>query len=116
MILIVAASWGCGGGQNTGSNEVGAVLPFEPPPSASTAGITMQESVHKWREQPRHLPEDAPNVLIVILDDAVFGQIAEFANDWDGYTGVMHAYRSFKRVFCLFCLHPIVQPLIKSDM
>jgi transketolase len=26
------------------------------------------------------------------------------------------AYRSFKRVFCLFCLHPIVQPLIKSDM
>jgi signal-transduction protein with cAMP-binding, CBS, and nucleotidyltransferase domain len=26
------------------------------------------------------------------------------------------AYRSFKRVFCLFCLHPIVQLLIKSDM
>jgi putative transposase len=26
------------------------------------------------------------------------------------------AYRLFKRVFCLLCLHPIVQPLIKSDM
>jgi len=101
----------------------------------------MQESEHKWREQPRHLPEDAPNILIVMLDDAGFGQastfggeietptlsrlaeegisynrfhttamcsptraalmtgrnhhrvgagqIAEFANDWDGYTGVI---------------------------
>ncbi|MFV8817353.1 arylsulfatase [Haliea sp. E17] len=104
-------------------------------------GLTMQESVHKWRQQPRHLPEDAPNILIVMLDDAGFGQastfggdintptlsrlanegiaynafhttamcsptraalmtgrnhnrvgfgqIAELANDWDGYTGVI---------------------------
>ena len=104
-------------------------------------GPTMQESVHKWREQPRHLPEDAPNILIVMLDDAGFGQpstfggeietptlsrladegisynafhtvamcsptraslmtgrnhnrvgfgqIAELANDWDGYTGII---------------------------
>jgi len=102
---------------------------------------TMQESVHKWRETPSYLPEDAPNILIVMLDDAGFGQpstfggeintptlsrladegisynrfhttamcsptraalqtgrnhhrvgagqIAEFANDWDGYTGVI---------------------------
>jgi arylsulfatase len=99
----------------------------------------MQESVHQWRKAPRRLPEDAPNILIVMLDDAGFGQpdtfggeihtptlsrlasegiaynrfhttamcsptraalmtgrnhhrvgagqIAEFANDWDGYTG-----------------------------
>ena len=104
-------------------------------------GPTMQESVHKWRTQPRHLPEDAPNILIVMLDDAGFGQpdtfggeihtptmsrlaeagiaynafhttamcsptraalmtgrnhnrvgfgqIAELANDWDGYTGII---------------------------
>jgi arylsulfatase len=104
-------------------------------------GPTMQESVHQWRETPRYLPEDAPNILIVMLDDAGFGQpdtfggeihtptltrlaeegiaynrfhttamcsptraalmtgrnhhrvgagqIAEFANDWDGYTGVI---------------------------
>jgi len=104
-------------------------------------GLTMQESVHKWRETPSYLPEDAPNILIVMLDDAGFGQagtfggeintptltrlaeegiaynrfhttamcsptraalmtgrnhhrvgagqIAEFANDWDGYTGVI---------------------------
>ena len=101
----------------------------------------MQESVHKWREAPSHLPEDAPNILIVMLDDVGFGQastfggeintptlsrlaeegisynrfhttamcsptraslitgrnqhrvgsgqVAEFANDWDGYTGVI---------------------------
>ena len=91
--------------------------------------------------QPSHLPEDAPNILIVMLDDAGFGHpntfggeietqtlsrlaeegisynrfqttamcsstcaalitgrnhhrvgngmVAEFANDWDGYTGVI---------------------------
>ncbi len=117
------------------------VLPFPTPPMGGKVGPTMQESVHKWREAPSHLPEDAPNILIVMLDDAGFGQastfggeietptldrlakegiaynrfhtvaqcsptraalmtgrnhnrvgsgtIAEFANDWDGYTGVI---------------------------
>ncbi|MCB1773138.1 MAG: sulfatase-like hydrolase/transferase, partial [Gammaproteobacteria bacterium] len=117
------------------------VLPFAAPPMGGKVGPTMQESVHKWRETQRHLPEDAPNILIVMFDDAGFGQpstfggeintptltrlaaqgiaynrfhttamcsptraalmtgrnhhrvgagqIAEFANDWDGYTGVI---------------------------
>jgi len=117
------------------------VLPFPTPPMGGKVGPTMQESVHKWREAPGHLPEDAPNILIIMLDDAGFGQpstfgglietptlsrladegiaynrfhtvamcsptravlmtgrnhhrvgagqIAEFANDWDGYTGVI---------------------------
>jgi arylsulfatase len=99
----------------------------------------MQESVYAPRQPVRHLPEDAPNILIVLIDDAgpalpstfggavrtatldrVFGegigfnrfhttamcsptraslltgrnhhrvgngQIAELANDWDGYSG-----------------------------
>ena len=119
----------------------GSVLPFPTPPMGGKVGVTMAESVHKWRETPRHLPADAPNVLVVMLDDAGFGQsktfggeiatptlsrlaqegisynafhttamcsptraalltgrnhhrvgagqIAEFANDWDGYTGDM---------------------------
>ena len=116
-----------------------ASLPFPPTPSASTAGRTMQESVYKQRVEPRRLPSDAPNILIVLIDDAgpglpsTFGgevqtptldrvvkegiaynrfhttamcsptrasiltgrnhhrvgngQIAELANDWDGYSG-----------------------------
>ena len=33
------------------------VLPFPSPPMGGKVGPTMQESVHKWRTQPRHLPE-----------------------------------------------------------
>jgi arylsulfatase len=125
------------GGSVTAQDE----LPFPDPPMGGEVGPTMQQSVHKWRQQPRHLPEDAPNILIIMLDDAGFGQpstfggeietptlsrlaeegisynafhttamcsptraalmtgrnhnrvgfgqIAEFANDWDGYTGVI---------------------------
>ncbi len=99
----------------------------------------MQESTYERRVEPRRLPEDAPNILIVLIDDAGpglpstfggevttrnldrvvgegiafnrfhttamcsptraslltgrnhhrvgYGQIAELANDWDGYSG-----------------------------
>ena len=46
------------------------VLPFPTPPMGGKVGPTMQQSLHKWREQARHFPEDAPNILIVMLDDA----------------------------------------------
>ena len=45
------------------------VLPFPTPPMGGKVGPTIQESVHKWRVPPRHLAEDAPNILIVMLDD-----------------------------------------------
>jgi arylsulfatase len=45
------------------------VLPFPPTPSASTAGITIQESVHKKRVTPSRLEPGAPNVLIILMDD-----------------------------------------------
>src|ERR1700677_2357413 len=45
-------------------------LPFPPTPSASIAGRTMQESVYKRRVEARRLPADAPNILIVLIDDA----------------------------------------------
>lgn len=50
------------------------VLPFPPTPSASFAGRTLQESKHKWREKKSHLPADAPNILIIMIDDVGFGQ------------------------------------------
>lgn len=117
------------------------VLPFSPKPSGSIAGRTLQESVYSPLPATRRLPEDAPNILIVLIDDtgpaqsSTFGgeiatptmdrlaaagitynrfhttamcsptrasllmgrnhhrvgsgQIAELANDWDGYSGVM---------------------------
>ena len=123
--------------------RVGAqeVLPFPPTPTASIAGRTMQESVYHRRVEPRRLPAEAPNILVVLIDDAGpglpstyggevrtptldriakagisynrfhttamcsptraalltgrnhhrvgNGQIAELANDWDGYSGTI---------------------------
>jgi arylsulfatase A-like enzyme len=115
------------------------ILPIPPQPSGSIAGRTMQESVYSPKPQQKALPTDAPNILIVLIDDAgpalpstfggevttktldrivaggitynrfhttamcsptraslltgrnhhrvCSGQIAELANDWDGYTG-----------------------------
>lgn len=57
------------------------VLPFPSAPMGGKVGPTMQESVHQWREQVRHLPEDAPNILIVMLDDAGFGQPNTFGGE-----------------------------------
>jgi arylsulfatase A-like enzyme len=51
----------------------GSVLPFPPTPSASKAGQTLQESVHKRRVEPDRLPKGAPNVLIILIDDAGYG-------------------------------------------
>ncbi|MDB6145601.1 MAG: arylsulfatase [Pseudomonas sp.] len=49
-------------------------LPFPPTPSASIAKPTLQESKHQKRVQQSHLPADAPNILIIMLDDAGFAQ------------------------------------------
>jgi arylsulfatase A-like enzyme len=119
----------------------GSSLPFPAKPSGSTAGRTMQESVYSPLPAPKYLPEDAPNILIVLIDDAgpalpdtyggevhtptlgrIYndgigynrfhttamcsptraslltgrnhhrignGQIAELANDWDGFSGMI---------------------------
>lgn len=117
------------------------VLPFAPKKSGSIAGRTMQESVYSPLAPETRLPKDAPNILIVLIDDAGpglpstcggevhtptldriwqqgiaynrfhttsicsptraslltgrnhhrvgSGQIPEFANDWDGYSGTI---------------------------
>ena len=56
-------------------------LPFPPTPSASIAGRTMQESVYKRRVEPRRLPADAPNILIVLIDDAGPGLPSTFGGE-----------------------------------
>ncbi|HET8895780.1 MAG TPA: sulfatase-like hydrolase/transferase, partial [Protaetiibacter sp.] len=114
-------------------------LPLPPRSSGSVARRTMQESTYAPKPPERHLPAGAPNILIILIDDAgpalpsTFGgavhtptldrvraggvgfnrfhttamcsptraslltgrnhhrvgngQIAELANDWDGYSG-----------------------------
>lgn len=53
-------------------------LPFPPEPSASTVGKTLLDSRHQWRKQPQHVPADAPNVLVIMLDDVGFAQADTF--------------------------------------
>lgn len=114
-------------------------LPFPPKPSGSKAGPTIAQSTYSPLPPQSHLPANAPNILVIMLDDvgpalpSTFGgvintptlsqladqgvsynrfhnaamcsptraalltgrnhhrvgngQIAELANDWDGYTG-----------------------------
>ena len=56
-------------------------LPFPPTPMAGTASLSMQESVYEPRVTPRRLPEDAPNILIVLMDDAGPGQPSTFGGE-----------------------------------
>jgi len=59
----------------------GSVLPFPPTPSASIAGRTLAESKHQRRVEPARLGKDAPNVLIILLDDVGFGQSDTFGGE-----------------------------------
>ena len=59
------------------------VLPFPPKPSGSTAGRTMQESTYSPLPPVNHLPKDAPNILIVLIDDVGPAQT-------DTYGGEIH--------------------------
>ena len=45
-------------------------LPFPPNPSGSTAARTMQELTYHPLPVPKRLPADAPNILIILIDDA----------------------------------------------
>ena len=59
----------------------GSVLPFPGAPSASIAAPRLQDSKHVRRVEPNHLRKDAPNVLIILLDDVGFGQASTFGGE-----------------------------------
>ena len=61
----------------------GPALPFPPTPSASIAAPSLQESKHQRRVEQSHLPKNAPNILIILLDDVGFGLA-------DTYGGPIH--------------------------
>jgi arylsulfatase A-like enzyme len=55
------------------AQDGGSILPFPPTPSASVAKPRLQDSRMKRRMEPNRLPLDAPNILIVLIDDVGFG-------------------------------------------
>lgn len=56
-------------------------LPFPPTPSASTPGLTIKDSLHKKRVATRRLPEDAPNILIILIDDVGPGTASTYGGE-----------------------------------
>ena len=66
---------------NTVAAADGSVLPFPGAPSASIAAPRLQDSKHVRRVEPNHLRKDAPNVLIILLDDVGFGQASTFGGE-----------------------------------
>ena len=56
-------------------------LPFPPTPSASTPGLTIKDSVHKKRVAVRRLPEDAPNILVILIDDVGPGTASTYGGE-----------------------------------
>ena len=59
----------------------GSVLPFPPEPMAGVAAQRLQDSTMIWPDAVRRLPEDAPNILIVLLDDVGFGISEAFGGE-----------------------------------
>ncbi len=59
----------------------GSVLPFPSTPMAGTAKARLQDSTMKWPAAPQRLPKDAPNILIVLLDDVGFGVAETFGGE-----------------------------------
>jgi len=77
---LLALALGAGMAMPVGAQEV---LPFPPKPSGSIAGRTMQESIYSPLPPVNHLPKDAPNILIVLIDDVGPAQT-------DTYGGEIH--------------------------
>jgi arylsulfatase A-like enzyme len=82
ITLSTALAWALGAALASlaGAQEV---LPFPPKPSGSIAGRTMQESIYSPLPPVSHLPKDAPNMLIVLIDDVGPAQT-------DTYGGEIH--------------------------
>ncbi|MFZ0613036.1 MAG: sulfatase-like hydrolase/transferase, partial [Desulfobacterales bacterium] len=59
----------------------GSVLPFPPLKSESVAKPRLQDSTMKWPAEPQRLPENAPNILIVLIDDVGFGIADTFGGE-----------------------------------
>ncbi|MEN9597999.1 MAG: hypothetical protein RL596_310 [Bacteroidota bacterium] len=72
---------GCNAKKINSETETRAILPFPDPPSASTYGESIKDSEHKRRIYPSHLAKDAPNIVIILMDDVGFGAASTFGGE-----------------------------------
>src|SRR6516164_7321389 len=79
--LLLAVSLSCLMVAAPSASVAQEVLPFPPKPSGSIANRTMQESVYSPQPAERHLRADAPNILIVLIDDAGPGLPTTFGGE-----------------------------------
>ncbi|TWU56339.1 sulfatase-like hydrolase/transferase [Rubripirellula reticaptiva] len=75
--VVILFSCNC---QAQAPNE-GSVLPFAPTPMDSVTKPRLQDSTMKWPDDPKRLPDDAPNILIVMLDDVGYGVSEAFGGE-----------------------------------
>ncbi len=59
----------------------GSILPFPQPAMESVAKPRLQDSTMKWPAPKRRFSDDAPNILIVLLDDIGFGVADTFGGE-----------------------------------
>jgi arylsulfatase len=59
----------------------GSVLPFPPAPMPSVTKARLQDSKMEWPKVVQRLPKDAPNIVIVMLDDVGFGISETFGGE-----------------------------------
>ncbi len=57
------------------------ILPFPPTPSASQAGVTIESSTYQKRIEPKRLAADAPNILIILIDDVGNGTPSTYGGE-----------------------------------
>jgi arylsulfatase A-like enzyme len=57
------------------------ILPFPPAPSGSQAGVTIESSTYKKRVEPKHLAAEAPNILIILMDDLGPGTASTYGGE-----------------------------------
>lgn len=64
-----------------GAPDDGSVLPFPAPVNKSLAGKSLAESTLAPRESNSHLPKDAPNILVILIDDIGYGVAETFGGE-----------------------------------
>ena len=57
------------------------ILPFPPAPSASSPGLTIQDSSYKKRVEPKRLAKGAPNILVILMDDLGPGTASTYGGE-----------------------------------